>query len=88
MEYLLVKRNLTVQLEEQVIEDVKAVAARRGTSVSGLVAAYLAQLAAEDEQYEKARRAALEMLDQAVDRGDWEWRREDLYAERPNRYGR
>jgi len=88
VEYLLVKRNLTVQLEEQVIEDVKAVAARRGTSVSGLVAAYLAQLAAEDERYEKARRAALEMLDQAVDRGDWEWRREDLYAERPNRYGR
>jgi len=83
-----VKRNLTIQLDEDVIEDVKAVAARRGTSVSGLVSAYLSQLAAEDEQYEKARQAAMELLNQPVDRGDWKWRREDVYAERLDRYGR
>lgn len=65
------KRNLTIQLDEQTVEDVKAVAARRGTSVSGLVSAYLSQLAVEDENYEKARKAALELLDQAIDRGDW-----------------
>jgi len=82
------KRNLTIQLDDEIIEDVKAVAARRGTSVSGLVSAYLSQLAAEDEQYEKARKAALELLDQAADRGDWKWRREDIYAERLDRYGR
>jgi len=82
------KRNLTIQLDEDVIDDVKAVAARRGTSVSGLVSAYLSQLAAEDEAYERARKAALELLDQAIDRGDWKWRREDIYAERLNRYGR
>ena len=82
------KRNLTIQLDEEIINDVKAVAARRGTSVSGLVSTYLAQLAAEDEQYEKARRAALELLDQSVDRGDWTWRREDAYAERLDRYDR
>ena len=83
-----VKRNLTIQLDEDVIEEVKAVAARRGISVSGLVSAYLSRLAAEDENYEKARRAALQLLDQAVDRGDWKWRREDAYAERLDRYGR
>lgn len=82
------KRNLTIQLDEEIINEVKAVATRRGTSVSGLVSAYLSQLAAEDEQYEKARLAALEMLDQAVDRGEWRWRREDAYAERLDRYGR
>jgi hypothetical protein len=82
------KRNLTIQLDEDVIAEVKAVAVRRGTSVSGLVSAYLSQLAAEDAEYERARRAALELLDQAVDRGDWKWCREDAYAERLNRYGR
>ena len=80
------KRNLTIQLDEEVINEIKAVAARRGTSVSGLVTAYLTRLAAEDDQYEKARKAALDMLDQAVDRGDWSWRREDGYADRLDRY--
>lgn len=82
----MVKRNLTIQLDDEIIEAVKAVAARRGASVSGLVTAYLSQLAAEDDQYEKARLAALELLDQAPDRGDWTWRREDTYTERLSRY--
>jgi hypothetical protein len=80
------KRNLTVQLEDEVIEGAKAVAARRGTSVSGLVSAYLAQLTTEDEQYEKARRSALEMMNNAVNRGDWTWQRESTYADRLDRY--
>ncbi|HEY3260604.1 MAG TPA: DUF6364 family protein [Pseudonocardiaceae bacterium] len=82
------KRNLTIQLDEDIIKEIKAVAARRGTSVSGLVSAYLSQLAGEDAAYERARKAALELLDEAVDRGEWKWRREDAYAERLNRYGR
>jgi Family of unknown function (DUF6364) len=32
------RRNLTVQLDEDVIRQAKVLAARRGTSVSGLVA--------------------------------------------------
>ena len=32
------KRNLTVQLDEEVIRQPKLLAARRGTSISGLVA--------------------------------------------------
>lgn len=58
------KRNLTIQLDDSVINDVKAVAARRGTSVSGLVSAYLAQLAKEDAAYVRARQGALDLLTQ------------------------
>lgn len=59
-----VKRNLTIQLDDDVINDVKAVAARRGASVSGLVSAYLAQLTAADSAYERARQSALDLLAQ------------------------
>lgn len=81
------KRNLTIQLDEEVIEGVKAVAAQRGTSVSGLVSAYLSQLTTEHEQYEKARQDAMDLLNLSVDRGTWKWRREDAYAERLDGYG-
>jgi hypothetical protein len=78
-----VKRNLTVQLDEETISNVKAVAARRSTSVTGLVTTYLQQLASEDEQYELAKQYALQLLDKAPDRGDWQWSRDQTYADRP-----
>lgn len=82
------KRNLTIQLDEEIIKQVKAIAARRGTSVSGLVAAHLHQLAHEDDDYERARKRALELMDQAVDRGGITWNREEIYEERLSRHGR
>ena len=81
------KRNVTIQLDEDVIREAKAVASRRGTSVSGLVSTYLQRLAAEDEQYEQARKYALQLMDDATDRGGWKWNREEIYAERLDRYG-
>jgi hypothetical protein len=90
------KRNVTVQLDEDVIAKVKVLAAQRGTSISGLVAAEINKLSAQDERYERARRAALaqmaEVNDQvsAGDRGPARegrgWTREELYAERTDRW--
>lgn len=73
------KRNLTVQLEEDVIRQIKAIAAKRGTSVSGLVTREIQKLSAADERYEEARRYEFEALDNATNRGGVTWRREDLY---------
>jgi hypothetical protein len=75
----MVKRNLTVQLDEDVIRQAKVLAARRGTSVSTLVAAELERLVAEDDRYEDAHRRAQRALAAAVTRGGRRWRREDLY---------
>ena len=82
------KTNLTVQLDEDVVRRAKVVAAKRGTSVSALVARHINELADQDERYEQARQRAIELMDQAQPRGGRSWTREDLYAERLDRYGK
>lgn len=74
------KRNLTVQLDEATIRHAKVVAARRGMSLSGLVARQLTELAEADERYERARSVAVEALADATGRGSPRWRREELYG--------
>jgi hypothetical protein len=90
------KRNVTVQLDEDVIAKVKVLAAQRGTSISGLVAAEITRLSEQKERYERARQAALaqmaEVNGQAAtgDRGPARegrgWTREEIYAERTDRW--
>ena len=81
------KTNLTVQLDDDVIRRAKVVAAKRGTSVSALVALQLMELVADDERYEAAHQRAIELMDQATARGGRSWTRDDLYAERLDRLG-
>jgi hypothetical protein len=73
------KRNLTVQLDEDVIRRAKVLAAKRGTSVSGLVAQELDRLVAEDERYEAAWRQARKAMGDSVPRGGRRWSREELH---------
>jgi hypothetical protein len=73
------KRNVTVQLDEDVIHRAKVLAAKRGTSVSGLVAAELGRLVAEDERYEDAWRAARKAMGDAAPRSGRRWEREELH---------
>ena len=74
------KRNVTVQLDDSVIRAAKVLAAKRGTSVSGLVAAELGRLVAEDERYEEAWRRARKAMGDAAGRGGRQWDREDLHG--------
>ena len=90
------KRNVTVQLDEEVIAKVKVLAAQRGTSISGLVAAEITKLSEQRERYERARQAALAQMAEVNDRveaGDRGpagegrgWTRDELYAERTDRW--
>jgi hypothetical protein len=80
------KQNLTVQLDAEVIRRAKVLAARRGTSVSGLVARQLEELTAADERYQRARESALRMMEQTRDRGGRQWTRDELYEERLHRF--
>jgi hypothetical protein len=73
------KRNLTVQLDDDVIRRAKVLAAKRGTSVSGLVAAELSRLVAEDERYEEAWRRARTAMGEAAGRGGRRWGRDELH---------
>lgn len=93
------KQNLTVQLDEDHIRRAKALAARRGTSVSAMVAKHIDELTAADERYQRARESALRMLaetreerarlarEEPSDEEPYRWNRDEIYEERLGRYG-
>jgi len=57
------KQNLTISLDRQTLRKAKALAAKRGTSISGLLAGQIEIHVGEDEAYECAERQALALLD-------------------------
>jgi len=74
------KRNVTVQLDEEVIAEAKVIAARQGTSISALLARQLREIAQDHDRYEYAKTRALQALSEAEGHGGQvTWRREDLY---------
>jgi len=64
-----VKQNVTVSLSRQTLRKAKVLAARRDTSISGLLAQQIEKLVGEDEAYEQAKRLALALLDQGFHLG-------------------
>jgi hypothetical protein len=64
-----VKQNVTISLDRGTIRKAKILAARRETSISGLVARQIEILVGEEEAYERAERQALALLDQGFHLG-------------------
>ncbi|HEV8306169.1 MAG TPA: DUF6364 family protein [Methylomirabilota bacterium] len=56
------KQNITLSLERELLRKAKVLAARKGTSVSGLLAQYLERVLKEESAYERARKDALAVL--------------------------
>lgn len=63
------KRNLTISLDPQIIHKAKIIAARRSTSIGGLVAEQVEILVGQEEAYERAKRQALTLLDKGFHLG-------------------
>jgi hypothetical protein len=63
------KQNLTVSLDRKTIQMARIVAARRSTSISGLIARQIEILVGEEEAYERAERQAMSLLDQGFHLG-------------------
>jgi hypothetical protein len=63
------KQNVTISLDRQTIQKAKVVAARRSTSISGLLAQQIEILVGEEEAYERAERQAIALLDQGFHLG-------------------
>ena len=63
------RQNITISLSRQVIRKAKILAARRETSISGLLAQQIESLVGEDEAYERAERQATALLDRGFPMG-------------------
>ncbi len=63
------KQNLTISLDRQTIRLAKILAARRSTSISGLLARQIEILVGEEEAYGRAERQAMSLLDQGFHLG-------------------
>ena len=57
------KQNVTISLSRQTVRKAKVLAARRATSISGLLAEQIELLVGEEEAYERAERQATTLLD-------------------------
>ena len=63
------KRNVTISLSRQVLRKARILAARRETSISGLLAQEIESLVGEEEAYERAEREALAILEKGFHMG-------------------
>lgn len=75
-------QNITLALRKETLRKVKAIAAKKRTSVSGLLAKALEELVAKEEGYKTARRRHLRTLDVGHDlgtKGKTSWTREQLH---------
>lgn len=63
------KQNLTLSLDRQTIRMAKILAAKRSTSISGLLARQIELLIGEEEAYERAERQAMALLEQGFHLG-------------------
>jgi hypothetical protein len=55
-------KNITLAVEDEILDKVRVVAAEKKTTVNAMVRAFLADIASRDERREKARRELLELM--------------------------
>jgi hypothetical protein len=63
----MMKTNVTLRLDADLLREARVLAARKGSSVSRLMTDQLEELVREDREYERAQRRALARLDQGFD---------------------
>jgi hypothetical protein len=56
------KQNITLAIDRTLLKKARGLAAQRGTSISGLLAAELQKLVQTDEEYQQAKTRALALL--------------------------
>ncbi len=63
------KQNLTVSLPPDTIRKARILAAKRSTSISGLVAEQIDSLVVNDEEYQRAMQSAIRRMKQGFNLG-------------------
>jgi hypothetical protein len=77
-------KNITLAIDEGVLDRVRVIAAERKTTVNALVREYLEKIASEQDRRAEARRKLRELMDKSEARlgPDYKWNREELYEDR------
>jgi hypothetical protein len=76
----LMKQNITLSIEKELIKKGKIIAARKDTSVSKMISNLLKDMVYQEDRYEAAMRNALSTLKKGCHLGGRiSWKREDLY---------
>jgi hypothetical protein len=73
------KHNITVAIEPGLLKKARAVAARRGLSVSALLADELRELVEDEAQYAAARKRALALFSTPIPLGGTPFNRDALH---------
>ncbi|TDR85450.1 hypothetical protein [Enterovirga rhinocerotis] len=77
-------KNLTLAIEDHVLDEARQIAARRRTTVNAIVRDFLTRIVAEESRIEEARRGLIDLMDNSTAQlgADYAWNREDAYEER------
>jgi DICT domain-containing protein len=74
-------KNITLAIEDEVLDKVRIVAAEKKTTVNALVREFLTDLASRDERLAEARKQLLRLMDTSEGRmaPDWKFDREETH---------
>jgi hypothetical protein len=77
-------KNITLAIDDHVLDEVRQIAARKKTTVNALVRDYLTRIASEESRIAEARKGLQELMDKSTARLglDYVWNREEIYEER------
>jgi hypothetical protein len=64
------KQNLTLRLSKQTIQQARVLAARRSTSISGLLTNLLEQLVEKEDNYQIAMNRAIALIEKGLPMGE------------------
>ena len=77
-------RNLTLAIDDALLDKVRVLAAMKRTSVNEMVRQFLTRLVEQEVEHDEATRELLKLIDESEgDMGDWRFSREETYSGEP-----
>lgn len=77
-------RNLTLAIDDDLLDKVRVLAAMKRTSVNEMVRGFLARLVEQESEHDEATEALLKLARESKGRmGDWKFSREEAYSGEP-----
>jgi plasmid stability protein len=81
---LAVTRNLTLAIDDDLLDKVRVLAAMKRTSVNEMVRGFLTRLVEQESEHDEATEALLKLARESKGRmGEWRFSREETYSGDP-----